>query len=112
MYHNVAINCFRFLGFQSFADVDQLTIPEYNLRMEALNLQMVDRAYHQHMQAFLNYQVQGQKSAGKGKTRPVYSRFEKFFDYEKALEKVTQKEESKPKERFTGIGKLLQKGGT
>ncbi|MGC4020254.1 MAG: hypothetical protein QM793_14190 [Muricomes sp.] len=98
------------MGFRSLAEVDRLTIPEYTLLMEAHSLKMVDDEYRRHEQAFLNYQVQAQKSSGKGRTKPVYDRFEKFFDYEKALDTV-KKKVKKPAERFTGIGKFLRKGG-
>lgn len=107
----MAITCFRYLGFKSLEKVDRLTIPEYELLIEAHSLQMVDEEYKRHEQAFLNYRVQAQKSSGKYKTRPAYDRFEKFFDYDKALARV-KKKEKKPAERFAGIGKLLKKGGT
>ncbi|MBA4699233.1 MAG: hypothetical protein H2212_07325 [Ruminococcus sp.] len=78
--------------------------------MEACQLKMVDEDYRIHQQAWLNFSAQAEKSAGKGKSRPVYDRFEKFFDYEKALSRL-QKSSNKSKERFAGIGKLLKKGG-
>ncbi|TCS78539.1 hypothetical protein EDD59_11164 [Muricomes intestini] len=106
----MAITCFRYFGFKSLTEVDQLTIPEYELLIEAHSLRMVDEEYKRHEQAFLNYQVQAQKSAGKYKTKPVYDSFEKFFDYDKVLARV-KKKEKKPAERFAGIGKLLKKGG-
>lgn len=112
MYHEVALNCFRFLRFKSISEVDRLTIPEYKLLLEAYNLQVVDQEYQQHVQAYLNYQVQAQKASGKYKTKPVYNTFKKFFDYEKALEEVKNKKTKQQKERFSGIGKLLKKGGT
>jgi hypothetical protein len=92
-------------------DVDRLTIPDYNLLLEAYNLQAVDREYQQHVQAFLTYKVQAQKPSGKYKTKPVYNTFKKFFDYEKALEEAKNKKTKQQKERFSGIGKLLKKGG-
>lgn len=71
---------------------------------------MVDENYHAHWQAFLNFAVQATRTVGKRKQKPVYSRFDKFFDYEKELEKVREKRSGK-KERFAGIGKLLRKEG-
>ena len=38
MYREAALSCFRFLGFTSFDQVDRLTIPEYNLLMQAVRL--------------------------------------------------------------------------
>lgn len=77
--------------------------------MKAVRLKQVDMDYRHHLQAFLNFAVKAQKKAGKNKSRPVYSRFRRFYDYEKELEKATKGEEDKP--RFFGIGKFLKKGG-
>lgn len=87
--------------------MNRLTIPEYNLLMEALELREVDRDYRAHQQAFLNFAVQAKKKSGKNKERPVYSTFKKFFDYDKAIRKVKQK---KQPSRFSGFGKFLKKG--
>ena len=70
---------------------------------------MLDQDLHEHRQAFLNFAVQAEKKAGKGKTRPVYRNFRKFFDYDAELKKVKNKKE-KNDGRFSGIGKLLRKG--
>lgn len=103
------MNCFRYLDFKSFAEVDRLTIPEYLLLMEAVRLKQVDMDYRNHLQAFLNYSVKAQKKTGKNKSRPVFTKFKKFFDYEKAVANAMKKE-SKETARFAGIGKLLKKG--
>ena len=108
MYREIALNCFRYLDFKSFAEVDRLSIPEYNLLMEAVKLKQVDLDYRNHLQAYLNFVVKAEKRAGKNKTRPVYSSFKKFFDYDKAIEKAKGKVEVKS--RFSGIGKFLKKG--
>ena len=54
LYKTVARNCFRYFGFTSFKQVDQLTLAEYELMMEALELRMLDESLHEHRQAFLN----------------------------------------------------------
>lgn len=102
----MAINCFRYLGFTTFDQVDRLTIAQYEVMMEALELRMLDQDLHEHRQAFLNFAVQAEKKAGKGKTKPAYRRFKQFFDYDRELEKIKKKKKS----RFSGIGKLLKKG--
>lgn len=107
MYREIALNCFRYLDFKSFAEVDRLTIPEYTLLMEAVQLKQVDMDYRNHLQAYLNFVVKAEKKNGK-KTKPVYTRFKKFYDYEKELEKV--KNRGSEKSRFSGIGKFLKKG--
>lgn len=102
------MNCFRYLDFKSFAEVDQLTIPEYRLLMEAVKLKQVDMDYRNHLQAYLNFVVKAQKKAGKGKSKPVYNTFKKFYDY--AKEQAKAKEKGNSESRFAGIGKLLKKG--
>lgn len=108
MYREIALNCFRYLDFKSFAEVDRLTIPEYNLLMEAVRLKQVDMDYRNHLQAFLNFAVKAEKKAGKGKSKPVYSKFKDFYNYDAEVEKVRNK--GKTKSRFSGIGKFLKKG--
>ena len=41
-YREVAISCFRYLGFTSFEQVDRLTIAQYEIMMEALRYR-IDR---------------------------------------------------------------------
>lgn len=103
------MNCFRYLDFKSFEEVDRLTIPEYELLMEAVRLEQVDMDYRNHLQAFLNFVVKAEKKSGKKKSKPVYDKFSKFYDYEKEVKKISNRD-SKEKSRFSGIGKLLKKG--
>lgn len=106
MYEEVALNCFRYLDYKSFAEVDNLTIPEYRALMQGVSLKQVDLDYRIHQQAFLNFAVKAEKKAGKNKTKPVYSTFEKFFDYEKAIQKVKGKHRKESK--FTSLSKFLK----
>lgn len=85
-----------------------MTIPEYELLMEAVQLKQIDTDYRNHLQAFLNFAVKAEKKAGKGKTKPVYRKFKQFYDYEDEVQKITKKD--KGKSRFSGIGKFLKKG--
>lgn len=105
MYREVALNCIRFLDYKSLEEVDRLTIAEYKLLMEGVRLKEIDKDYRNHLQAFLNFSVRSERKAGKGKSKPVYTKFRQFYDYEKELEKVNKKKKS----RFEGIGKLLAK---
>ena len=52
----------------------------------------VDLDYRIHQLAYLNFMATGKKRAGKGKEKPVYPSFKKFYDYEKELKKVETKE--------------------
>mgnify|MGYP004577920837 CR=1 FL=1 len=76
--------------------------------MEAAALREVDKDYRNHLQAFLDFAVQATKRAGKNKTKPVYSRFEKFFDYKKAENRVRHVKET---DRFAGVKRFLREGG-
>lgn len=87
--------------------MDRLTIPEYTLLMEAVNLQQVDADYRNHLQAFLNFAVKAEKKTGKNKTKPVYRKFKQFYNYEEEQRKITKKEK---KSRLAGLGRILRKG--
>ena len=106
-YREIALNCFRYLGFKSFAEVDALTIPEYRLLMEAERLKQIDCDYRNHLQAYLNFVAKAEKKKGKNKTEPVYKTFKQFYDYEKEVGKVTKPNNES---RFAGIGKFFKKG--
>ena len=105
MYREVALNCIRFLDYKSLEEVDRLTIAEYKLLMEGARLREIDKDYRNHLQACLNFSVRSEKKTGKGKSKPVYTKFKQFYDYERELEKVNNNKKS----RFEGIGKLLKK---
>ena len=74
--------------------------------MEAVRLKQVDLDYRIHLAAWLSFAAKAEKKAGKG-TKPVYSKFKKFYDYEAELAKVEK--QGNKKSRFSGIGKLLKK---
>lgn len=76
--------------------------------MEAARLKQVEKDYRNHLQAWLNRAVKAEKKAGKGKTKPVYTKFKQFYDYEKHLGKA--KDNENKKSRFSGIGEILKKG--
>ena len=61
-YREVAISCFRYLGFTSFEQVDRLTIAQYEIMMEALRYRIVDDEYRAHRQAFLNLRPKRKKN--------------------------------------------------
>lgn len=63
-----------------------MTVKEYNLRMEAENLKQFDLDYRAHLQAYLNMAVQRKKKSGKV-YKAYYSTFDKFFHYEREMER-------------------------
>lgn len=96
------------MDFKSFQEVDRLTFPEYKLLMEAVRLRQVDMDYRNHLQAFLNFAVRAEKKVGKNKSRPIFSKFRRFYDYEKEVAKA--KHNGNEKSRFSGLEKFLKKG--
>lgn len=80
-----------------------MTIPEYNLLMEAVRLKQIDMDYRNHLQAWLTFSAQATKKKG----QPVYAKFKKFYDYEKNLKEVTKKKE---KSKLSGLAKFLNRG--
>lgn len=103
----MAVDCFRYFGFTSFDQVDRLTIYEYNILIEAENLKQVDRDYRNHLQAYLNFQATAKKNVGKNKQKPVFDKFTKFFDYDKAIKRVQRKPDP-DKGRFSALSKFLK----
>lgn len=85
-----------------------MTVAQYEIMMEALELRMLDEDLHEHRQAFLNFAVQAEKSVGKGKTKPVYRKFRQFFDYDKELNRIKNRKKKKTS-RFSGIGEILRR---
>lgn len=88
--------------------MDRLTIPEYDLLVEALRYREVDQDYRNHQQAYLNFLAKATKASGK-KMVPVYKSFRKFYDYEAELEKLSKKE-SEADSRFSGLREIIMKG--
>lgn len=84
-----------------------MTIPEYELLMEAARLKQIDLDYRCHLLAWLTFKAKAMKQVGKNKSKPVFAKFKRFYDYEKELGKT--KDRGDDKGRFSGIGKFLRK---
>lgn len=87
-YDEIALNCFRYLDYRSFDEVDKLTMKEYRLLMKACEYKRVDKEYWVHLGAYLTVVAKAEKRVGRTKSKPVYNTFKKFYDYESALKKV------------------------
>lgn len=103
MYERIAMTCFRYLDFKSLEQVDNITPYEYRLLMKSKELQIVDKQYEIHLQAYLNMSAQARRRAGK-KMKPVYTKFDKFFDYQKELDRVMG---IKKKSKFDGLAQFI-----
>ena len=104
-YERVAMTCFRYLGFNNLDQVDNITPYEYRLLMKSKELEMVDEEYRIHLQAYLNMSAQAKKRVGK-KVKPVYTKFTKFYDYQKSLDRVMG---VKRKSKFDELAKFINK---
>lgn len=82
--------------------MDEITLAEYELLMKAERLKQIDLDYRCHLIAFLTKAASAEKPAGKGKSKPVYKNFKKFFDYEKRIKEVLT-ETDETDERFARI---------
>ena len=102
-YERVAMTCFRYLGFNNLDQVDNITPYEYRLLMKSKELEIVDKHYELHLQAYLNMAASARKSVGK-KIKPVYTNFNKFFDYQKELDRVMG---IKKKSKFDGLAQFI-----
>lgn len=103
-YERVAMTCFRYLGFKNLDRVDNITPYEYRLLMKSKELEMVDEEYKIHLQAYLNMSAQAKKRAGK-KVKPVYTTFNKFYNYQKSLDRVMG---IKKKSKFDGLAQFIK----
>lgn len=98
----MAVNCFRFFGFTSFAEVDNLTPHQYRILTKALRLRQVDDDYNVHWIAYNTFRAQATKKQGK-KDVPVYKTFKAFFDYEKELKKAEKELNGPDESRFKDL---------
>jgi hypothetical protein len=103
-YERVAMTCFRYLDFKSLEQVNNITPYEYRLLMKSKELEMVDEEYRIHLQAYLNMSAQAKKRTGK-KVKPVYTTFNKFYNYQKSLDRVMG---IKKKSKFDGLAQFIK----
>jgi hypothetical protein len=88
--------------------VDRLTIRQYRIMLDALKLQNVDRDFYSHWVAYLSFAAKSMRKSGRGKSKPVYSTFKKFYDYEKEVDKAVNGTEKPKTDRFTGLAQYLR----
>jgi hypothetical protein len=95
------------LDFKSFAEVDRLTLPEYELLIKAAKLKQIDLDYRNHLQAYLNFSVKAEKKKGKNKTEPVFKKFKQFYNYKNELKNAFI--ENDTNSRLDGFSAFLKK---
>ena len=79
------LNILSRFGFKSrpLADAENMTLHEYVLRTEAYELEREDKIHDIHLQAWSNVVVRNTKGEGDN-ARPMFTRFDEFYDSEKA----------------------------
>lgn len=95
------------MDFKSFAEVDRLTLPEYELLIKAAKLKQIDLDYRNHLQAYLNFSVKAEKKKGKNKTEPVFKKFKQFYNYKNELKNAFI--ENDTNSRLDGFSAFLKK---
>ena len=72
------------MGVPSFEVFDAMTPKELRILADAFKLKQVDKQRDLHELAYLNFMATATKKDG----RPVYRTFDKFYNYDKELEKA------------------------
>lgn len=88
--------------------MDRLSFREYELLLRAHSLKQADTDYRVHQLAWLSTLAKAEKSAGKYKTKPVYDRFEKFYNYEEAVAKAKNPKKEENRCRFKSYDRYLK----
>lgn len=88
-------------------EIEQMTIIEYNLRMQAHSLSLVDQQLLMHEQAWTNRNVNAVNEDGTYQ----FTKFKDFFDYDKRVNAVLNvtKTENDMDQDLLRIAKRLQK---
>lgn len=100
------MTCFRFLGFKSLDEVDQLTIKEYEMLCEAEQYKQLDKQKDIALGAWLSFVATAKKKVGKN-LKPVYPTFESFFDYSKEIRRLKGDSVNDLKERYKALQERL-----
>jgi hypothetical protein len=78
-YEDVVVRLVRYANITDFSVIDRMTIVQYSLIMEGVNLRRIDELENLHLLAFKNQLVKNTKEVG-GEVVPEFKTFEDFFD--------------------------------
>lgn len=87
------MNCFRFLNFKSFDEVEELTPKEYELLIKAAQWKRYEEEKRLHWSAFLNRIVEATDKKGKY----IFNDFKSFFNEDEMKSAFGLKEQNKEK---------------
>lgn len=77
------------------------------MKIKALEYAEVDQIYHLHLQAYLNMSAQAEKKSG-SKIKKVFDTFQKFFDYDAALDEVCREKNTKKKSILERVSEFMK----
>lgn len=77
------------------------------MKIKALEYAEVDQLYHLHLQAYLNMSAQAEKKSG-SKIKKVFDTFQKFFDYDSALEELSNEKNTKKKSILDRVSEFMK----
>lgn len=78
------------------------------MKIKALEYAEVDQLYHLHLQAYLNMTAQAEKKSG-SKIKKVFDTFQKFFDYDAALEELSNEKNTKKKSILDRVSEFMKR---
>lgn len=80
-YFDALVSVLRFYPNMTIKDAERTTLADFEVMLKAHQLRFVDKQLELHLSAWLNQQIKGTTRDGK----PIYSNFQKFFNYEKLI---------------------------
>lgn len=107
------MNCFRYLGLRTLDEVDELTMKEYRLRIEAYQLQKLDAERDRHRSVWLSRMVDATDKKG----NYVFKTFDEFWNEKKmriqlGIDSAEElKKESQKRKRMADIAKMANSQG-
>lgn len=81
------LNALAYLGFHDLFDIYQMTIAEYEIRMEAYKLKQAEKMNEIAQQAWFNQMVKSTTGSA-SHPKPRYRRITDLFDYKKSVDKI------------------------
>lgn len=86
----------------SLYEAEIMTMREYSFEVDKKRLLNLKKAEDMHLQAFLNHAVTAEKKVGKG-TKPLFSNFTDFFDYEKEYDHLVNPQYSEKDKKIINL---------
>ena len=106
-YEDVVVRLVRYANITDFSVIDHMTIVQYSLIMDGVNLRRIDELEKLHLLAYKNQLVKNTKKVG-DKVVPEFKTFEDFFDRKLIETGISSKAMDVPEDEID-IYKMLAK---